>query len=128
VINGVNHWLWRGVDANGDVLDILVQRRRKTKAARRFFKKLIALWQAKGCGHRQARQRHQANPEPCAKGRSPGAQRLEQQDRGQPQADPKTGEDDGPLQIPSAGQRFLSAHDQINTIFRPRRYHLSASS
>jgi hypothetical protein len=30
VINGVNHWLWRGVDANGDVLDLLVQQRRKT--------------------------------------------------------------------------------------------------
>jgi len=28
VINGVNHWLRRAVDANGDVLDILVQRRR----------------------------------------------------------------------------------------------------
>lgn len=25
-------------------------------------------------------------------------------------------------------QRFLSAHDQINTIFRPRRYKLSATS
>jgi putative transposase len=25
-------------------------------------------------------------------------------------------------------QRFLSAHDQINLIFRPRRYRLSAKS
>ncbi len=25
-------------------------------------------------------------------------------------------------------QRFLAAHDQINTIFRPRRYRLSATS
>ncbi len=24
-INGVKHWLWRAIDANGDVLDILVQ-------------------------------------------------------------------------------------------------------
>jgi putative transposase len=42
VINGVNHWLWRAVDANGDVLDILVQRRRNSKAAKRFFKKSVA--------------------------------------------------------------------------------------
>jgi putative transposase len=42
VINGVKLWLWRAVDANGDVLDILVQRRRNSKAAKRFFKTLIA--------------------------------------------------------------------------------------
>jgi len=41
-INGVHHWLWRAVDSNGDVMDILVQRRRNTKAAKRFFKKLVA--------------------------------------------------------------------------------------
>jgi len=41
-INGVNHWLWRAVDANGDVLDILVQPRRNAKAAKRFLKRLIA--------------------------------------------------------------------------------------
>lgn len=41
-INGVNHWLWRAVDANGDVLDILVQKRRNSKAARRFLARLIA--------------------------------------------------------------------------------------
>ena len=41
-INGVKHWLWRAVDANGDVLDILVQTRRNAKAAKRFMTKLIA--------------------------------------------------------------------------------------
>lgn len=29
---------------------------------------------------------------------------------------------------PRRAQRFLAAHDQINTIFRPRRYRLSAKS
>lgn len=42
VINGVKHWLWRAVDANGDTLDILVQMRRNAKAAKRFLKRLIA--------------------------------------------------------------------------------------
>ena len=36
-INGVKHWLWRAVDANGDTLDILVQTRRNAKAAKRFL-------------------------------------------------------------------------------------------
>jgi putative transposase len=41
-IGGKKYWLWRAIDADGDVLDILVQARRNTKAARQFFKKLIA--------------------------------------------------------------------------------------
>ena len=40
-INGVQHYLWRAVDQEGVVLDILVQSRRNTKAAKRFFKKLL---------------------------------------------------------------------------------------
>ena len=40
MIRGKKHWLWRAIDANGDVLDILVQSRRNAKAARRFFQRL----------------------------------------------------------------------------------------
>jgi len=39
-IRGKKYWLWRAVDSNGDVLDILVQSRRNTKAVDRFFRKL----------------------------------------------------------------------------------------
>jgi putative transposase len=41
-INGVKHWLWRAIDAKGDVLDILVHPRRNAKAAKRFLGRLIA--------------------------------------------------------------------------------------
>ena len=40
-IRGKKHWLWRAIDADGDVLDILVQARRNTKAAKRFFCRLV---------------------------------------------------------------------------------------
>ena len=40
-INGQVHYLWRAVDQDGDVLEILVQRRRHAKAAKRFFKKVL---------------------------------------------------------------------------------------
>jgi putative transposase len=40
-IRGKKHWLWRVIDAEGDVLDILVQTRRNAKAAKRFLKRLI---------------------------------------------------------------------------------------
>jgi putative transposase len=41
-IRGELHYLWRAVDQNGAVLDILVQQRRDTEAAKRFFRKLLA--------------------------------------------------------------------------------------
>lgn len=40
-INGRLHYLWRAVDQDGDVLDILVQSRRDKKAAKKFFRKLL---------------------------------------------------------------------------------------
>src|SRR5882762_6394221 len=40
-INGRHHYLWRAVDQDGDVLDILVRSRRDKKAAKKFFRKLL---------------------------------------------------------------------------------------
>ena len=40
-INGRRQYLWRAVDQDGNVLDILVQCRRDAKAAKRFFRKLL---------------------------------------------------------------------------------------
>ena len=39
-INGEHHYLWRAVDQEGNVLDIMVQRRRDKPAAKKFFRKL----------------------------------------------------------------------------------------
>jgi putative transposase len=36
-IKGKTHYLWRAVDQDGNVLDILVTSRRDAKAATRFF-------------------------------------------------------------------------------------------
>jgi putative transposase len=40
-IQGVQHYLWRAVDQDGVVLDILVQDRRDANAAKRFFRRLL---------------------------------------------------------------------------------------
>src|ERR671932_499007 len=40
-IHGVRHYLWRAVDQDGHVLDILVQSRRNKQAAKKFFRKLL---------------------------------------------------------------------------------------
>ncbi|GAC1360623.1 MAG: hypothetical protein NVSMB38_44510 [Ktedonobacteraceae bacterium] len=40
-IRGKKHFLWRAVDQDGNVLDILLQSHRNQKAAKRFFRKLL---------------------------------------------------------------------------------------
>ena len=40
-IQGERRYLWRAVDQDGDVIDILVQPRRNRRAAERFFRKLL---------------------------------------------------------------------------------------
>ncbi|MEY9997275.1 transposase-like protein [Streptomyces sp. V4I8] len=40
-INGKLHYLWRAVDQDGNVLDILVTNTRDAKAAKRFFRRLL---------------------------------------------------------------------------------------
>jgi putative transposase len=42
-INGQRHWLWRAVDQDGVVLDILVQPRRN-QAAEAFLRRVIDGW------------------------------------------------------------------------------------
>jgi putative transposase len=41
-INGQTHYLWRAVDQDGNILDILVQRRRNKTAAKKFLRKLLS--------------------------------------------------------------------------------------
>jgi len=45
-INGHKHWLWRAVDQEGVVLDILVQARRNQEAAETFLRRVVD-----GCGY-----------------------------------------------------------------------------
>ncbi|EED31270.1 transposase [gamma proteobacterium NOR5-3] len=40
-INGKQHYLWRAVDQDGEVVDVFLQAKRDGAAARRFFKRLL---------------------------------------------------------------------------------------
>jgi len=40
-INGKQHYLWRAVDQDGEVVDVYLQAKRDGAAARRFFKRLL---------------------------------------------------------------------------------------
>ena len=40
-INGEQHYLWRAVDQDGEVVDVYIQAKRDATAARRFFRRLL---------------------------------------------------------------------------------------
>jgi putative transposase len=40
-INGKQHYLWRAVDQDGEVVDVYLQARRDGAAAKRFFRRLV---------------------------------------------------------------------------------------
>jgi putative transposase len=128
-IHGERHYLWRAVDQDGYVLDILVQRRRNKAAAKKFFRKLL-----KGCRyvprviitdklasygaakreilpsveHRQ----HRYLNNRAENSHQPTRQR-ERRMQG--------------FKSPGHAQRFLSAYGPIAQHFRPRRHRLPAS-
>jgi putative transposase len=40
-INDKQHYLWRAVDQDGEVVDVFLQKRRNAKAAQQFFMRLL---------------------------------------------------------------------------------------
>jgi len=40
-INGKQHYLWRAVDQDGEVVDVYLQAKRDGVAAKRFFRRLL---------------------------------------------------------------------------------------
>jgi len=128
-INGVKHWLWRAIDANGDTLDILVQTRRNAKAAKRFLARLIARF---GQPRVVITDKLRSYIKPIAR-LAPGADHrahkgLNNRIEGSHRPTRRREKIIGRFKSPRQAQRFLSAHDTINLIFRPRRYRLSAKS
>ena len=128
-IRGKKHWLWRAIDADGDVLDILVQTRRNAKAAKRFFQRLISQFGEprvvitdKLRSYNKPVQTQAPNADHRAhKGLNNAIEVSHRPTR-------KREKIMGRFKSHRQAQRFLSAHDQINLIFRPRRYQLTATS
>jgi putative transposase len=128
-INGRKYWLWRAIDANGDVLDILVQPQRNAKAARRFLARLIARF---GEPRVVITDKLRSYFRPICD-LAPGADHrahkgLNNRIEGSHRPTRKREKLMGRFKSPGQAQRFLAAHDQIISVFRPRRYQLSANS
>ncbi len=129
LIGGKKHWLWRAIDATGDVLDILVQTRRNAKAAKRFFKRLIGQF---GEPRVAVTDKLRSYTKPI-KALAPNADHrahkgLNNAIEVSHRPTRKREKIFGRFKSHRQAQRFLSDHDQINLIFRPRRHQLTATS
>ena len=128
-IAGVKHWLWRAVDQTGTVLDILVQSRRDTRAAKRLLRKLLkkqtrpprVMITDKLASYGAAKRavmpsvehrKHKGLNNRVENSHQPTRRRERQMKR-----------------FKSAGQaqRFLSAHDGISNLFHLRRHQVPAT-
>ena len=128
-INGRLHYLWRAVDQDGDVLDILVQSHRDKKAAKKFFRKLL-----KGLRYvprviitDKLKSYHAAIAEVL-----PGVEHLQQKyqnNRAENSHQPTRLRERVIRRFKSAGhaQRFLSAFGTITSHFRVGRHLYRAS-
>jgi putative transposase len=128
-INGELKYLWRAVDQDGNVLDILVQNRRNKAAARRFFRRLMKKTRAVprviitdklrsyGAAHREVMPsvEHRSH-----KGLNNRAENSHQPTRQRERA--MKG-----FRSVGAAQRFLSAFSGISPHFRPHRHLMTAS-
>jgi putative transposase len=111
------------------VLDILGQPRRSAKAARRFFGALVKQF---GQPRVVVTDKLRSYTKPV-QALAPGAdhrahKKLNNRIENSHRPTRKREKIMGRFKSPRQAQRFLSAHDQINTIFRPHRYTLSAAS
>src|SRR5918912_3958470 len=129
MIRGTKHWLWRAVDQDGFVLDVLVQSRRDKRAATHLLRKLLkrqmrpprVLITDKLASYHAAKgevmpsvehRRHQGLNNRAENSHQPTRRRERQMKR---------------FKSPGQAQRFLAAHDQINTLFHLHRDHLPAA-
>ena len=127
-IKGERYYLWRAVDQGGNVLDILGQRRRDKRAAKKFFRKLLKgltyvlrvivsdKLKSYGAAKREilpgvAHHQHRYLNNRAENSHHPTRQRERRMQR---------------FKSPGHAQRFLSASGPIAQHFRPRRHRLSA--
>jgi putative transposase len=128
-INGKQHYLWRAVDQNGEVVDVYLQARRDGAAAKRFFKRLLRSHGAEpikivtdklcsyGVAHREL------IPEAIHTTQQYANNRTEQSHEA------TRVRERGMRRFKSVGQarRFLGVHAAVSNLFNLGRHQVSAS-
>jgi putative transposase len=128
-IKGELHFLWRAVDQDGVVLDILVQSRRDAGAAKRFSKRLLKGLQyvprvlitdklgSYGVAQRELLPNAEHRKSRYLNNRAENSHRPTRRRERQMQR----------FKSSPQAQRFLSAHSFIYEHFRPRRHRMTAT-
>ncbi len=128
-LHGEQHYLWRAVDQDGHVLDILVQRRRDKAAAKKFFRRLLKdlasvprviitdKLASYGAAKREVlpsveHRQHKRLNNRAENSHQPTCERERRMRR---------------FKSPGHAQRFLAASGPIAGHFRPRRHRLTAT-
>jgi putative transposase len=127
-INRQRQHLWRAVDQDGDVIDILVQSRRDGSAARRFLRRLLRSQRQAPCrlvtdklgsyrvAHRDLMPSVTHDTAPYANNRAEAShQPTRQRERHMPG-----------FRSPDHAQRFLHVHGVVQNLFRVGRHRLRA--
>ena len=128
MIRDVKHWLWRAVDSQGQILDMLVQTRRNTRAAKRFLSKLVARWgkprvivtdklRSYGAALRKLELAIDHRAHKGLNNRIEGSHRPTR----------KREKIQGRFKSARQAQNFLFVHDETANLFRPSRHKLAAS-
>src|ERR687884_786441 len=126
-IAGRKHWLWRAVDRDGTVLDVLVQSRRDKRAAKRLLRKLL---KRQGRPPRVLVTDKLASYPVAKEELMPGVEHRRHKglnNRAENSHQPTRRRERQMKRFKSARrvQRFLSPHDTINNLFHLRRDHVT---
>ena len=129
-IGGIQHYLWRAVDQDGEVVDVFLQSRRDGKAAKRFFRRLLKT--------------HRSEPRKIVtdKLRSYGVAHRElipdtihdtsqyANNRAELSHQPTRVRERGVRRFKSVqqAQRFLTVHAAVSNLFNLGRHHVSAKN
>ncbi len=127
-IRGKRQYLWRAVDQDGDLIDILVQSRRNRRAAEKFFRKLL---KGEGCEPRKIvtdKLRSYSAAHRRAMPSVPHDTRQYANNRAEVSHQPTRQRERQMRGFRSAGgaQRFLAVHGLVGNLFRVGRHLLRA--
>ena len=127
-IGGKRQYLWRAVDQDGDVIDILVQSRRNKRAALRFFRKLFKKQGSTPWKMITDKLRSYSS---ALREMAPSLVHITEQyenNRAEVSHEPTRQQERQMRRFKSPGQaqRFLSFHGLVNNLCRQQRHLLSA--
>ncbi len=129
-IRGQLHYLWRAVDQDGEVIDILVQKRKDKKSAKRFFNKLLKKQgrvpyelitdklRSYGAAKKELMPSVTHNQERYANNRAENSHQKTRQQERQMRG----------FKSHKQAQIFLSIHGQVNNLFNLGRHLMNAKN